>query len=40
MQPPTLIQIFLIWLIPISIEVFIAVLFVWTARNKPQNPSE
>lgn len=37
---PTLIHIFLIWLVPISIELCIAGFFVWTARDKPQNPSE
>ena len=38
MQSPTFVQIFLIWLIPISIEILIASLLVWTARDKPQSP--
>lgn len=36
---PTLIDIFLIWLIPMSIELSITWFFVWTARDKPQKPS-
>lgn len=34
----TLTQVLLIWLIPMSVELCIAGVLVWTARDKPQNP--
>jgi hypothetical protein len=39
MDNPNFLEIFLIWLIPASVELSIGAFFVWVARAKPQMPS-
>ena len=39
MENSSFLEIFLIWLIPASIELSIGAFFVWVARDKPQIPS-
>jgi hypothetical protein len=39
MNDPSMLHVFLIWLIPASIELAIGAFFVYVARDKPQKPS-